>query len=475
MITCSYKYLQNLQTSRRNFLGSTAAAATAVFSLGGLNRLVAAGREQGGGLLAPQPTHHEARAKHLIVIFLTGGFSHVDTFDYKPRLNSEHGKTVPSFGLRPDETSVRPLLGSPFRFRQAGESGLWISELFPHLARVADELCVIRSLHTDIVEHFQAVLAMHTGSATVPLPSLGAWLSHGLGTFNTNLPSHVVLCEHLPYAGSQNWASSFLPPIHQGVRIIPGPDPIPDLRPPDRPAPLRELERLLLEEVNCEHATRRPGDLDLTARIATFATARGMIREAPEVLEVRGELPATRSLYGVADGDTTSFSYQCLIARRLVERGVRVVELIDSGSGNNWDAHGDMLDHRPKAARVDRAIAALIGDLKQRGLLSQTLLAICTEFGRTPWTDASGARGRNHYAKAFTALLAGAGVKGGFAFGATDEYGMNIVAEPVHVHDYHATILHLMGIDHTRLVYRYAGRDFRLTDVDGRVITQVLS
>jgi hypothetical protein len=238
---------------------------------------------------------------------------------------------------------------------------------------------------------------------------------------------------------------------------------------------LRELERVMLDDINREHARARPGDAELTARIASFSTARGMIREAPDVLDVRGESASIRGLYGVAQGDTTSFGYQCLVARRLVEQGVRIVELIDTGAGNNWDAHGDMQDHRPKAGRVDRAIAGLIRDLKQRGLLSQTLLAICTEFGRTPWTDGTSARGRNHYAKAFTVLLAGAGVKGGFAHGATDEYGANIVADPVHVHDYHATILHLMGLDHTRLVYRYAGRDFRLTDVDGQVVTQVLS
>jgi hypothetical protein len=409
------------------------------------------------------------------VVFLTGGFSHVDTFDYKPKLNRDAGKPVPSFGLRPDETANRPLLASPFRFTPRGESGLWISELFPHLGRVADELCVIRSMHTDIVEHFQAVLAMHTGSATVPLPSLGAWLSHGLGTFNANLPSHVVLCEHLPYAGSQVWDSGFLPPIHQGVRIIPGDDPIPDLRPPAEPVSLRELERTMLEDLDREHARVRSRDAELTARMATFETARGMIHEAPEVLDLSSETPATRALYGVAERDARSFAAQCLVARRLVERGVRVVELIDTGSSNNWDAHGDMREHAPKALRVDRAVAALITDLKHRGLLSQTLVAICTEFGRTPWTDGSGARGRNHYAKAFSVLLAGAGVRGGHVHGATDEYGMNIVQDPVHVHDYHATILHLMGVDHTRLVFRYAGRDFRLTDVDGKVVTNVLA
>ena len=194
--------------------------------------LLRAADQNGAGLLAPRPAHHQAKAQNLIVIFLTGGFSHVDTFDYKPALNQRHGEPVPSFGLRSDETGKRPLLGSPFRFRQCGESGLWMSELFPHLGMLADDLCVIRSLHTDIVEHFQAVLAMHTGSATVPLPSLGAWLSFGLGTFNASLPSYMVLCEHMPYAGSQVWDSNFLPPIHQGVRIVPGPEPIPDLRPP---------------------------------------------------------------------------------------------------------------------------------------------------------------------------------------------------------------------------------------------------
>jgi hypothetical protein len=231
----------------------------------------------------------------------------------------------------------------------------------------------------------------------------------------------------------------------------------------------------MLRDVNQRHAAARPDDRDLHARIASFDVALGMMHEAPEALDTGRETIATLASYGIKEGDTTSFGYQCLIARRLIERGVRVVELIDSGSNNNWDAHGDMRDHRPKALRVDRAIAGLLTDLKQRGLLSQTLVAICTEFGRTPWTDGPNAKGRNHYAKAFTSLLAGAGVKTGYAFGETDEFGINIVANPVHVHDYHATILHLMGIDHTRLVYRYAGRDFRLTDVDGDVVTQVLA
>jgi hypothetical protein len=463
-----------MRVGRRAFLKSSAAMAAAA-GPGLYSRLALAAERGGGGLLAPLPTHHEAKAKNLLVIFLTGGFSHVDTFDFKPALVRYHGKSVPSFGLRPDETHDRPLLGSPFRFRACGDSGLMISELFPNLGSMADELCVIRSLHTDIVEHFQAVLAMHTGSATVPMPSLGAWLSYGLGTFNRNLPAYVVLCQHLPYAGTQVWDSSFLPPLHQGVRIVPGPEPIPDLKRPARPATLDELEQVMLRDVNALHAERRPGDADLRARSATFDVARGMMHEAPEALDIRRESKSTLASYGIPEGDTTSFGHQCLIARRLIERGVRVVELIDTGSNNNWDAHGNMEEHRPKALRVDRAIAALLRDLKQRGLLSQTLVAICTEFGRTPWTDMPESKGRNHYAKAFTALLAGAGVRGGTAFGETDEFGITITSNPVHVHDYHATILHLMGIDHTRLVYRYAGRDFRLTDVEGHVLKPILS
>lgn len=464
----------SLRVRRRAFLGSSLAGLAA--SGFGLRESLAVAASRGqGGLLAPRATHHEPKAKQLITVFLTGGFSHVDTFDYKPILNRSSGRTIPSFGLRPDETQNRPLLGSPFRFDQHGESGLWISELFPRLGTVADELCVIRSLHTDIVEHFQAVLAMHTGSATVPMPSVGSWLSHGLGTFNANLPSYVVLCEHLPYAGSQVWSNGFLPPIHQGVRIEPGAEPIPNLRPATSSVTLRELEQMMLRDVNEAHRELRQDDADLDARNATYDVARGMMREAPEILDASTETEAARELYGVEMGDRKSFAYQCLVARRLIERGVRVVELIDSGSNKNWDAHGDMSDHRPKALRVDRALTGLIRDLRQRGLLDQTLIAICTEFGRTPWTDGPKSKGRNHYAKAFTCLLAGAGVRGGATYGETDDFGINIAKDPVHVHDYHATILHLMGIDHTRLVYRYAGRDFRLTDVDGKVINRILT
>ncbi len=457
---------------RREFLQRSAAG----MAMGGpalyASLAIAAERNE-AKVLAPQRTHFEPKAKQLIVIFLTGGMSHVDTFDEKPRLRTDHGKAIPSFDLR--GTSSQPLLGSPFQFKSHGESGLRISELFPELGKVADDLCVIRTLHTDIVEHFQAVLAMHTGSATVPMPSMGSWLSYGLGTFNPNLPPYVVLAEQMPYAGSQVWDSSFLPPTHQGVRIVPGNEPIPDIHSSARSVTVEELERIMLRDFNEKHASERPDDLDLRARMASFDVARGMMREAPEIFDIADESDATLTMYGVTRGDNKSFGFQCLVARRLIERGVRVVELIDTGASDNWDSHGDMETHRPKAHRVDRAIASLIKDLKQRGLFDQTLIAGCTEFGRTPWTDNTKTKGRNHFAAAFSSFLTGAGVKGGMAYGETDEYGARIVADPVHVHDYHATILHLMGIDHTRLTYRYAGRDFRLTDVSGTVAQKILA
>ena len=455
------------QLHRRNFLRCAAGCGMGLYP-----SLLAAAQANDAQVLAPQRTHHPARAKQLVFVFLTGGFSHVDTFDYKPRLRIDQGRTVTAVHLR--GTDRHPLLGSPFRFARHGQSGLWISELFPHLANMADDLCVIRTMHTDIIEHFQAVLAMHTGSSTVPMPSIGAWLSYGLGTFNANLPSFVVLAEHLPYAGTQVWDSHFLPPIHQGVRVVPGPEPIANLRSPARSASLQDLEQQMLRDLNAQHAEARPDDHNLRARMNTFAVARGMMREAPEVLDLRAESDATHEFYGLTRGDQNSFAYQCLLARRLIERGVRVVELIDTGSQNNWDAHGDVLQHRPKAERVDRPLAGLLKDLKRRGLLEDTLVAICTEFGRTPWTD-NGARGRNHFVRSFSCLLAGAGVKGGLAYGETDPHGIDIVSNPCHVHDYHATILHLMGIDHTRLTYRYAGRDFRLTDVRGNVVHDILA
>jgi hypothetical protein len=464
--------MPHTSTRRREFLKS-AGVGLAATGTGLYRSLALAAQAHGGNPLAPRRSHHPARAKQLLFIYLTGGFSHVDTFDPKPKLKTDEGKTVAGYYIR--GTKLRPLMPSPFRFSHHGESGLAVSELFPHLGSMADDLCVLRGLNSDIVEHFQATLAMHTGSATVPLPSIGAWLSFGLGTLNANLPSYVVLCGLPPYCGSQVWDSNFLPAVHQGVRILPGDHPIPDLA-PEAPTALCDLEQQMLSDANELHASRRRRDLKLLSRQTSFDIARGMMRVAPEVFDLSSETRETLDLYGVGENDHKSIGWQCLVARRLIERGVRTVELVDTGTLSNWDAHDDIAaEHRPKARRVDQPLAALIVDLKRRGLFDETLVAICTEFGRSPWMGTPNSKGRSHHAAAFTCLLAGAGVKGGTVYGQTDEYGIQIVAGPVHVHDYHATILHLMGIDHKHLTYRYAGRDFRLTDVHGRVVREILS
>lgn len=430
-------------------------------------------------VLIPGPrTHHAPKARRFLMIFLTGGMSHIDTFDPKPELKRLHGKTYNGFHLR--GISQLPLLQSPYQFKQHGQSGTAVSNLFNHLPTVIDDICIIRSLKTDIVEHFQATLAMHTGSSTVPMPSIGSWISFALGSENPNLPGYVVFCEHLPYAGSQVFDSSFLPPEYQGVRIVPGPEPIADLKSPaGSSAPerieIKTLEQMFLDRLNQHHAETRPDDPRLKGRMNNNKLAHGLQKEAPDALSLDHETDRTLNQYGLKRGDQQSFPAQCLMARRLLERGVRTVEIIDSGASNNWDSHGNMADHKPKAQRVDQAISALLQDLKARGMLEDTLVAICTEFGRTPWGDGPNSPGRNHLASAFSCILAGAGVKGGMVYGETDEIGAHVTKDLVHVHDYHATILHLMGLDHKRVTYRYAGRDFRLTDVAGNVVMPILS
>ena len=315
---------------------------------------------------------------------------------------------------------------------------------------------------------------MHTGSVTIPLPSLGSWVSYGLGTRNTNLPSFVVLAAKEPYNGYQVWDSNFLPGYHKGVRVVPGPAPLPDVKSPVASVTRRELEGLMLRDLNAAHLSARDGDETLASRMATFDTAYGLMREAPEAFDFGREDPATLGLYGADAAKPASFAAQCLIARRLVERGVRVVELFDVGSNTNWDSHNDINDHKGLARNIDQPIAALVTDLRRRGLLDETLIVGVSEFGRTPWQDLTPV-GRGHHNACFTCFLAGGGVKGGTSYGVSDEYG-NVPAEnPVHVHDLHATILRLMGLDHTRLTYRYSGRDFRLTDVHGHVVEAVIA
>jgi hypothetical protein len=425
--------------------------------------------------LAPKQPHHAARAKRVIFLYMTGGVSHVDTFDYKPRLFVDHGKTITVDNWQGKLGQFKRYLKKPqWDFKPGGRCGTEISELFPHVRSVADDLCVIRSMESDHTNHYEGTLGMHTGSFTFARPSIGAWVSYGLGTENQNLPSFVVIAPQAPYAGTQTWGSDFLPGCHQGTHLMPGPNPIPNIR---RRSPSPELQQLELDMIarsNRRHLEQRPGDAALEARIKSFETAFGMQREAPEVFDLSKESDATLKLYGLQRGGTDGFAWQCLIGRRMAERGVRFIELIDVGSSNNWDSHGNMMDHARLAKNVDRPIAGLITDLKQRGMLDDTLVVWTTEFGRTPYHEQPNHAGREHHHQAFSSWLAGGGIKGGMAHGKTDEYGVAVAEDRVHVHDFHATILHLLGLDHERLTYRHAGRDYRLTDVAGQVVQAIL-
>ncbi len=421
--------------------------------------------------LAPKAPHFPGKAKRVIFLFSSGGVSHMDTFDPKPKLLAADGKMTGVGGGLSDRP--RPLLRPLWPFRPGGKCGTPVSDLFPHLRELMDDICVIRSMKTDDNEHYQATLAIHTGSFFFARPSLGSWVSYGLGTVNQNLPSFVVISPYTPYAGSLIWANDFLPAYHQGVRVLPGKEPIANLKRPPGKTDLQAMELGLAEALNRKHLGARGSDGALAARIRSFETAFQMQFEAPEVFDLSKESNKTLGLYGLQRGDTTSFGWQCLVARRLIERGVRFVELVDRGASNNWDAHTDMKEHEPLARAIDQPIAGLLRDLKQRGLLDDTLVVWTTEFGRTPGTD--GARGRGHHGACYSSWLAGAGVKGGITYGETDEIAARVASDEVHVHDFHATILHLLGFDHEKLTYRHAGRDYRLTDVHGQVVKKILT
>src|SRR5262245_54603000 len=371
----------------------------------------ARGNSPAADSLAPKSPHFPGKAKRVIFLYMSGGVSHLDTFDPKPKLFADGGKRI----------GPRTMLRPGWEFKRYGKCGMEISELFPHLAERADDICLIRSMRGDHNDHFQATLGIHTGSVSVARPSLGSWVSYGLGTVNQNLPSFVVLAPKLPYAGGQVWGSDFLPGCHQGTPVPAGAEPIPDLARRSPSERVQELELGLLERLNRLHGQDRPADPMLAARIKSFETAFGMQREMPDVLDLSKESDATHDLYGLKRGSTAGYAWQCLVARRMIERGVRFVELIDTGASNNWDSHSDMAAHAPLAKNVDQPIAGLLVDLKQRGLLDDTLVVWTSEFGRTPSTD--GPKGRSHQATAYSAWLAGAGVKSGYVHGETDDYG----------------------------------------------------
>jgi len=418
--------------------------------------------------LAAKRPHFPPRAKSVIFLFMGGGPSQVDLFDPKPKLADHADKKIPiklPRIIRDATLNCRP---SPYKFKQHGESGIVISELLPHLARRADELCVIRSMHCDHIEHSAAIRQLTTGDGVLSRPSLGAWMLYGLGSESDNLPGFISMGSQNDLAGKSPYASAFLPTAYEGVSISDLEKPIDNLAMPV--ARRIQVGRLdAIRRLNELHRRGREEDSRLDARIAAYELAFRMQTQAPEAFDLSRESQYTHKLYGLDKKETKDYGRQCLFARRLVERGVRYVVANISGK---WDSHANVKDHEKVAAGCDQPVAALLSDLKSRGLLEETLVVWGGEFGRTP--TAQGA-GRDHHPHGFTMWLAGAGVKSGLTYGTTDEFGFFAVDNKVHIHDLHATILHLVGLDHERLTYRYSGRDFRLTDVHGRVVHDILA
>jgi hypothetical protein len=456
--------------TRREMLGKMCAG----FGLLGLASVA-----QAAGISAPRLAHFAPRAKRLVFLFLNGGPSHVDTFDPKPSLAKFEGQQPSGELYRKSKTTG--YMPSPFTFSKHGQSGIEVSESLPNLARVIDDCCIIRSMHTDVPNHEPALLAMHTGNLQPIRPSLGSWLLYGLGTENKNLPGYIVLRpSNQIVVGPALWSNSFLPAEYQAASVLTADMTveklIADIRNPNIARDEQREQLDLLAKLNQRHLAQRAGDSELDGQIRAMETAFQMQREAMQTFDISREPAAVRAQYG-----ETPFARSCLLARRLLEDGVRCVTVYYTTTGTQpWDTHSNHNTQHPKlCADADRAAAALIVDLKQRGMLDDTLVVMGGEFGRTPYAQTDGKNpekaGRDHHHTGFSTLLAGGGVRGGLAYGETDEFGMNATVNPVHVHDLHATILHLLGIDHERLTYRYAGRDFRLTDVSGRVVRDIFA
>jgi Protein of unknown function (DUF1501) len=459
--------------SRRTALKSTAAG-FGYLAFAGLSTWAA----EKESLLAPKKTHFPARAKRVIFLCMEGAPSHVDTFDFKPKLTQLNGQSMPNARV------FGKLLASPWKFARQGQGGLWISELFPELAKQADELCLLRGMHTDVPAHPQAFLQMHTGVFQFKRPSLGAWTFYGLGTDNENLPGFVTIGPPLQNGGPSNYGSAFLPAVYQGTPIRTGFGPMgggPGMGGPGaansvsniknpRQTPEAQRKQLdFIQSLNREALEREPNNAGIEGAIESLELAFRMQKDLPKLMDIANESAATKSLYGIGDQTTDNFGRQCLLARRFIEAGVRFVEL----TSGQWDHHRDLKNLLSgKAQSIDKPVAGLLQDLKARGLLKDTLVIWGGEFGRTPY--AQGTDGRDHNHKGYTTWMAGGGVKGGFSHGSTDEFGYEAVDGKIHIHDWHATILHLLGLDHEKLTYRYAGRDMRLTDVKGNVVKEII-
>ena len=433
--------------------------------------------------LLPKKPHFRPRAKRVIFVFMQGGPSHVDTFDYKSRLAKDDGKLLEFDDARTlaktRQITSHRVFKSPWRFRQYGQCGQHVSELFPHIARRVDDLCFLKGMHTNGVAHGPSTLFLHTGSINLIRPSLGSWMLYGLGSENHNLPGFVSIQPSMGNGGPRNFGNGFLPAVYQGTPVGRA----------GVSATTAQIENLtnallttanqrehfeLLRSLNAEQLRHRPGDQELEAVINSYELAWRMQQHAPEVLDLSSEPAHVRQMYGIDEKGTDDFGRQCLMARRLAEAGVRFVQVTYGDNSNNprWDQHSNLPMHATHAYNTDKPVAGLLADLKQRGLLEDTLVWWGGEFGRTPYAQSNGT-GRDHNPDGFSVFLAGGGVKPGFSYGATDEFGHHAVEGKVHMHDLHATILHLLGLDHERLTFRHAGRDFRLTDVHGRVMDDV--
>ncbi len=462
----------NQSLSRRDLLASSSAGFGSLALAGLLGEQAQAATDP----LAPREPQFAPKAKRVLFLFMHGGPSQIDTFDYKPLLKRDHGKPLPFSKPRVVSAETGNILQSPWEFKRHGQSGAWVSELFPHLAQHVDDLCWIYSMHGSNSRHGGALLELHTGSDTFVRPSMGSWITYGLGSENRNLPGFITVCPTLTHGGVNNWSSAFLPAPYQGTPVGNAGTPsdqasIPFIRGEKRPEGAQRAELDLLAEFNRDHLRRTGPDAALEGRIESFELAFRMQAAVPELQDISGETPATHTLYGLDKPKTRNFGRQCLMARRFLERGVRFVQVTHS---YKWDQHSNLrADHASNAAEVDLPISGLLQDLKVRGLLEDTLVLWGGEFGRTPCVQ--GGDGRDHNPHGFTMWMAGGGVRAGHLHGATDDYGYYSVQDKVHFHDLHATMLHLLGMDHKRLTYRFAGRDFRLTDVHGTVVDELLA
>lgn len=456
--------------SRRQML-KTASTGFGFMALAGLTTQQAAAASSGNPL-APKPPMLPARAKRVIFMFNQGGPSHVDSLDYKPALTRDDGKSASTTGFY--KGGNRKLLKSPFKFSQHGESGLWLSELLPNISKHADDLCLLNGMYTDVPLHPEASVAMHTGNFQFVRPSMGAWVVYGLGTENDELPGFITIKPQTRIGGAQNFGSAFLPAPYQGTKVGGEGESlqnasIPFIRNPRLNLASQRRQLDLLQSVNRDRLELDGVNTELEGVIESYELAFRMQGAVPKMMDLSSESQATLDAYGV-NGPTSDFAYQCLLARRFAEAGVRFIEVATSG----WDQHGNLKGALTKNwGGIDKPIAALIADLKQRGLLDETLIVWGGEFGRTPHAQKDD--GRDHNSTGFSMFMVGGGVKGGLSYGATDEHGIAAVENKTHVHDLHATMLHLLGLDHTKLTYRYSGRDFRLTDVYGRVVHDIIA